>query len=93
MHMHDSVICICSKSAFREKLRQTLTDPNNFLQAYVDRTQIWRVKILATWAKALNGGEKGGCFVAGTMNLFFFVTEHIVMKVGGKRQFVCSVEP
>jgi len=88
MHMHDSVICICSKSAFREKLRQTLTDPNNFSQAYVDRSQIWRVKMLATWARALNEkgekGEKGGCFVTGTMKLFFFVTDQIVMKSGKK---------
>jgi len=40
-----------------------------------------RVKILAPWAKgAQNGGEKGGCFVTGTMNSFFFVSGQIGMK-------------
>ena len=60
MHMHDSVICICSKSAFREKkLRQTLTDPDKILQSYVGRTQISRVKILTPCAKeAQSGGER-----------------------------------
>jgi len=48
------------------------------LQAYVGRTQISRVKILAPWAKAAqNGGEKGGCFVMGTMNLHLFVRDSI----------------
>jgi len=38
---------------------------------------------LAPWAKgAQNGGEKSGCFVAGTMKLFFFVTGQIGMKFG-----------
>ena len=34
-------------------------DPDKILQAYVGRTQIWRVKILGPWTKgAQNGGEK-----------------------------------
>jgi len=38
-HMHDSVICICSKSAFREKFRPAnLTNPYKISQAYVGRT-------------------------------------------------------
>jgi len=82
MQMHDSVICIWSKSAFHELLRQTATDPDKILQVYVGRTQISCVKILAPWAKgAQNGGEKGGSFFCNGYNeLAFFVAGHMVMK-------------
>jgi len=61
--MHDSVVCICSKSAF-PVFRITpanLTDPDRALQACVGRTQMSRAKTLAPWAKgAQNGDKKGG---------------------------------
>ena len=86
MHMHDSLINVTLKSAFREWLRQTLTDPNYILQAFVGRTHISHVTILPLWAK---GGakwwRKGGCFVTVTMNSLFFLTGHIGMKFGKKR--------
>jgi len=41
--MHDWVICICSKSPFREQLWQTLTGLDKILQAHVGQTQISRV--------------------------------------------------
>jgi len=73
MQMHDSVICICSKSAFRELLRQTATDPDKILQVHVGWTPISCVKILAPWAKgAQNDGEKGGSFCNGYNELAFF---------------------
>jgi len=57
-------------------------------------TQISRVKILASWAKgAQNGCEKVDVFVAGTMDLLFFITGQIGMKVGQKRQSVSAIEP
>jgi len=60
-----------------------LTDPDKILLAYVGRTQISRVEILAPWAKgAQNGGEKVGVFVTGTMKLVFLVTGQIGMKFG-----------
>jgi len=55
------------------------------LQAYVGRTQISRVKILAPWAKwAQNGGEKGGYFVMGTMKLHLFVRGQDRHKIRAK---------
>jgi len=83
MQMHDSVLRICSKSAFRELLRQTAMDPGKILQLYVGQTQISCVKILAPWAKgAQNGGEKGGSFCNEYNELAFFVVGQIGMKFG-----------
>ena len=42
---------------FGNKLRQTLTDPDKILHAYVGRTQISRVK---TWALCAKGAQNGG---------------------------------
>jgi len=48
------------------------------------------LKIFAPWAKGVqNSGEKGGCFVTGTM-LFFFVMGQISMKFGKKTSIMCS---
>jgi len=70
--MHDSVICICSKLAFREQLWQTVTDPDKSLQAYVDRTQISRVKFWRPGPKGRQMAAKKVMFlVTGTMKLFF----------------------
>ena len=41
------------------KTPETLTDPNEILQAYVDRTRIQRVKILAPWAKGAQNWRGG----------------------------------
>jgi len=39
-------------------------DPDKILQAYVGRTQISRVKMLAPWAKGVqNGGQKVHVFL------------------------------
>ena len=60
-----------------------MTDPHKIFTAYVGRTQISRVKILAPWVKrAQNGDKKVGIFVMGrpTMNSHFFVTGQIGMK-------------
>jgi len=94
MHMHDSEISICSESAFREYLRQTLTDPDKILQVYLGRTQISGVKTLTSWAKGVqNGGEKMGVYCNGYSEVVFFVTGQVGMKCVGKRQLVCSIEP
>ena len=67
------------------KTPETLTDPNEILQAYVDRTRTQRVKILAPWAKGAQnggGGEKVHVFVTDTMNFYFFVMGQIGIKFG-----------
>jgi len=62
----------CSKSAFRELLRQTATDPDKILQVYVGRTQSHLLKF---WRPGPNGRKvmlkRVGVFVTGTMNLHF----------------------
>jgi len=59
MHMHDSVIMYLLKIGFSRPTPQTLTNPDKMLQAYVGRTQISCVKILASWAKeAQNDGKR-----------------------------------
>jgi len=46
--------------------RIILTDPDKILRAYVGRTQILHVKILAPWAKGMqNGVEKVRFFCNG----------------------------
>ena len=45
MHMHDSIICICSKLDFTNW--QTLMDLDKILHAYIGQTQILHVNILA----------------------------------------------
>ena len=41
-------------------------DPDKILQAYVGWAEIWRINILASWAKGpQNGGEKNECFCNG----------------------------
>jgi len=47
-------------------------DPDKILQAYVGWAEIWRINILASWAKGpQNGGEKMSVFVTGTTELAF----------------------
>jgi len=74
---------------------QILTDLDKILQAYVGRTQISRIKTLATWAKgAQNGSEKMDVFVTGIMNLFFFVHNATAERheILAKRQVVSYME-
>jgi len=57
VHMHDSLICVCLKLAFREQLRQTLTYADKIVKKfYVGRTPFSRVKILAPWSKGAHNG-------------------------------------
>jgi len=68
-------------------------DPDKILQAYVGRTQIWRVKILTPWVQGVqNGGKKVHVFCNG-LNSHFFVTGQIGMKCEKKSQSVSSIEP
>jgi len=49
------------KIGFSQITPATLTDLDKILQAYVGRSQISCLKILAPWAKGVqNGGEKVG---------------------------------
>jgi len=74
-------------------LRQTLTDTDKILLAYVGRTQVSCVNMLAPWAKwgpkwRWNGWE---FFVTGTMNSHFFATVQIGMKFRQKCQSLSSI--
>jgi len=51
--------------------------------------------VLKFWRNEMqNGGEKGECFVTGTINSHFFVTGQIGMKFGQKTSIgVLYIEP
>jgi len=74
--------------------KQELSSTDKILQAYVGRTQVSCVNILAPWAKwgakwRWNGWE---FFVTGTMNSHFFATVQIGMKFRQKCQSLSSIE-
>jgi len=59
---------VIAQNRLSAKLRQTLTDPDKILQAYVGRTKISHVKLLVPWAKwAKMAAKKVGVFTARAM--------------------------
>ena len=77
---------ICSKSAFREELPQTLTDPDKIWQ-YVGRTETSRVKILAPGPKGrkMAARKVRVFFRIGYNELAFLCNGHFGMKLGQKQ--------
>ena len=68
--------------------RQTLTDPDKILQAYVGRTQISCVKILVPLAKGAQNGGRKCVFLLRYSELAFLFKGQIGMKLNLNRRIL-----